>query len=121
MAYKFQFGSAIMSGALTQEGDLNILDDEGAGGALKIGGTQVISALRAVSGSTLDGQIINPGTAMANVDTADIAEGTNLYYTDARARASVSVTDAGGDGSLYPARRWALGRYLVGCRTFVWG
>ena len=100
MAYKFQFGSAIMSGALTQEGDLNILDDEGAGGALKIGGTQVISALRAVSGSTLDGQIINPATAMANVDTADIAEGTRLYYTDARARASVSVTDSGGDGSL---------------------
>ena len=88
MAYKFQFGSAIMSGALTQEGDLNILDDEGAGGALKIGGTQVISALRAVSGSTLDGQIINPATAMVNVDTADIAEGTRLYYTDARARAS---------------------------------
>ena len=99
MAYKFQFGSAIMSGALTQEGDLNILDDEGAGGALKIGGTQVISALRAVSGSTLDGQIINPATAMVNVDTADIAEGTRLYYTDARARASVSITDAGGDGS----------------------
>lgn len=32
--------------------------------------------------------------------TANLTENTNLYYTDARARASVSVTDAGGDGSL---------------------
>ena len=32
--------------------------------------------------------------------TADLTENTNLYYTDARARASNSVTDAGGDGSL---------------------
>jgi hypothetical protein len=33
--------------------------------------------------------------------TDDLSEGSsNLYYTDARARASVSVTDAGGDGSL---------------------
>jgi len=32
--------------------------------------------------------------------TADLTENTNLYYTNARARASVSVTDSGGDGSL---------------------
>jgi hypothetical protein len=32
--------------------------------------------------------------------TADLSENTNLYYTNARARASVSVTDSGGDGSL---------------------
>jgi len=32
--------------------------------------------------------------------TTDLTEGTNLYYTDARARASISVTDTGGDGSL---------------------
>ena len=32
--------------------------------------------------------------------TADLTENTNLYYTDARSRASQSVTDAGGDGSL---------------------
>ena len=39
-------------------------------------------------------------TDFAAKDTADLAEGSNLYYTDARARAAVSVTDAGGDGSL---------------------
>ena len=32
--------------------------------------------------------------------TNDLTENTNLYYTNARARASVSVTDSGGDGSL---------------------
>ena len=32
--------------------------------------------------------------------TAHISEGSNLYYTDARARAAISVTDAGGLGSL---------------------
>jgi len=32
--------------------------------------------------------------------TADLTENTNLYYTDARSRAAVSVTDSGGDGSL---------------------
>jgi hypothetical protein len=37
---------------------------------------------------------------LANNSTSDLSEGTNLYYTDARARAAISVTDSGGDGSL---------------------
>ena len=36
----------------------------------------------------------------AGYTTADLTENTNLYYTDARSRAAVSVTDSGGDGSL---------------------
>ena len=32
--------------------------------------------------------------------SADLAENTNLYFTDARARAAISVTDSGGEGSL---------------------
>ena len=32
--------------------------------------------------------------------TADLSENTNLYFTNTRARAAVSVTDAGGLGSL---------------------
>jgi len=32
--------------------------------------------------------------------TTDLAEGTNLYYLDSRARGAISVTDTGGDGSL---------------------
>lgn len=34
-----------------------------------------------------------------NFDTADLAEGSNLYYLDSRARAAISGTDNGGDGS----------------------
>ena len=41
---------------------------------------------------------------LATKSTSDLSEGTNLYYTTARAdsdaKSSVSVTDAGGDGSL---------------------
>lgn len=37
---------------------------------------------------------------LAGNTTTDLAEGTNLYYLNSRARAAVSVTDAGGDGSL---------------------
>ena len=33
-------------------------------------------------------------------NTGQLPEGSNLYYTDARSRGSISVTDAGGDGSL---------------------
>ena len=32
--------------------------------------------------------------------TADLGENTNLYFTNARARGAISVTDAGGQGSL---------------------
>ena len=48
------------------------------------------------SGNTVD------ISGLANsLDTDDITEGsTNLYYTDARARNSISVTNASGDGSL---------------------
>ena len=39
--------------------------------------------------------------ASTTLDTDDIGEGSsNLYYTDARARGAVSLTDAGGDGSM---------------------
>ena len=42
---------------------------------------------------------IDWGTGAGQVSTADVPEETNLYYTDVRSRASVSATDAGGDGS----------------------
>ena len=36
----------------------------------------------------------------AGNSTTDLTEGTNLYFTNARARSAISVTDSGGDGSL---------------------
>lgn len=40
------------------------------------------------------------GLDFAGNSTSDLTEGSNLYYTDARARLALSVTDNGGDGSL---------------------
>jgi hypothetical protein len=42
------------------------------------------------------GQVSN----ISNHSTTDLSEGSNLYYTDGRARAAISRVDAGGDGSL---------------------
>jgi hypothetical protein len=55
-----------------------------------------------VTNDMLAGSIASTKIAELNAfDSDDLAEGSsNLYFTDARARAAVSVTDAGGDGSL---------------------
>ena len=50
---------------------------------------------------TNDGSTYNNIGSLSASDTDDLAEGTtNLYYTDARSRGAISVTDNGGDGSL---------------------
>jgi len=49
---------------------------------------------------TIVGNVTGTVSSLSNHDTADLAEGTNLYFTAARARGNISVTDAGGDGSL---------------------
>ena len=46
------------------------------------------------------GNVTGTVSSITNHDTSDLSEGTNLYHTTERARASVSVTDSGGDGSL---------------------
>ena len=52
----------------------------------------------------LIGNVTGTVSDISNHSTSDLSEGTNLYYTTARAdsdaKNSVSVTDAGGDGSL---------------------
>ena len=104
MAYKFQLGAARMSGSLVQEGRLDAEGIVSGSGALQGASVAVdgnITAGLTISGSMLDGQIQNPGTALELADTDDVSEGSgNLYHTTARARGAISVTDAGGDGSL---------------------
>ena len=54
-----------------------------------------------ITNAMLAGSIASTKIAeLDNFDTADLAEGSNLYFLDSRARAAVSVTDAGGDGSM---------------------
>jgi hypothetical protein len=48
----------------------------------------------------LTGNVTGTVSTLSNHDTADLAEGTNLYFTAARVRGNISHVDAGGDGSL---------------------
>lgn len=51
------------------------------------------------SSITINGSAYSLGDT-ATIGTDSVSEGsTNLYYTDARSRAAISATDAGGDGS----------------------
>lgn len=43
---------------------------------------------------------VSPTSNAVTITTANITEVTNLYYTDTRSRAAISITDSGGDGSL---------------------
>ena len=46
------------------------------------------------------GNVTGQVSDISNHSTTDLSEGSNLYYTDTRARAAISRVDAGGDGSL---------------------
>ena len=48
----------------------------------------------------LIGEVIGTVSSLSNQTTTNLTEGTNEYFTQTRARGSVSVTDSGGDGSL---------------------
>lgn len=52
-------------------------------------------ALGTTSGSTLNARI-----GLTSFSTSDLSEGSNLYFLNSRARGAISITDAGGDGSL---------------------
>ena len=62
----------------------------------------VSKSITASSGfiGNLTGNVTGAPSSLAGLDTDDLAEGSNLYYTNTRARASLGVTDSGGDGSL---------------------
>ena len=42
--------------------------------------------------ANLEGAVTGTVSSLSNHDTADLAEGSNLYYTDARSRAAISAT-----------------------------
>lgn len=77
--------------------------DDGSGNAtsvVAIAGQNIPNSGLANNSVTINSNSLALGGSLT-LDTDNIGEGSsNLYYTDARSRASVSVTDAGGDGSL---------------------
>jgi hypothetical protein len=69
-------------------------------GALVVGGTNITATYDDAAGTLTIDQDASAGLDLSNNDTDDLSEGsTNQYYLDSRARAAISVTDAGGDGS----------------------
>lgn len=125
MAYKFQLGKAKLSGSIevaqkltVDAGGLQVAGDvaldagvintsELADSLITVAklATDAVETAKikdlAVTNDKLAGSIASSKIAELNAfDTADLAEGTNLYYTDVRARGAVSVTDVSGDGSL---------------------
>jgi len=50
--------------------------------------------------TNLIGNVTGIVSDISNHTTTDLSEGDNLYYTNTRVRNAISVTDAGGDGSV---------------------
>jgi hypothetical protein len=70
--------------------------------ALIVGGTNLTATYDdAANTLTIDAVVGGSGYDLSVNDTDDLAEGTNnKYFSDTLARAAISVTDAGGSGSL---------------------
>lgn len=90
--------------APTGEGNLlqNIgkVTDVGVNGRVLVlgpGRTNAVPNLN--NGRIFLGNVSNQAVA-TTLNTTVVPEGTNLYYTDARSRLAISVTDSGGDGAL---------------------
>ncbi len=58
------------------------------------------SANKTMSIGTAGGDTLNARIGLSGFSTTDLSEGSNEYYTDAKVRGAISITDAGGDGSL---------------------
>ena len=101
MAYKFQLGPAVMSGSLTQEGGLTILDDDGTqrlsvdrdsgkisgSGVMDIAGAATFSSTIAASGSVTAGTSFIIGSADLNETDMEKLDG----ITDGTAAANKAL------------------------------
>jgi len=96
-------GATTLNGAVTVSGSNNVTVNAGdvtlSSGDLIVGGTITSTGAIAANGG-VNGNVTGTVSSISNHDTGDLSEGSNLYHTTARARGAISVTDAGGDGSL---------------------
>ena len=94
-------GTANIDSLVADTADINggTIDGTVIGGtsAAAITGT-TISSTAGFSGNLL-GNVTGTVSSISNHTTNNLTEGTNQYFTTARARSSVSATDNGGDGS----------------------
>ena len=87
--------------ALNSNGTVATFTFENSNGSIVVNkpinlGSQDISTTGNITGS----YIIGNGSGLTGLTTTIVSEGTNLYFTQDRVRSNISVTDAGGDGSL---------------------
>ena len=96
-------GATTLNGAVTVSGSNNVTVNAGdvtlSSGDLIVGGAITSTGAIAANGG-VNGNVTGTVSSISNHDTGDLSEGSNLYHTTARARGAISVTDAGGDGSL---------------------
>lgn len=86
-----QLGASVLTFTTDTVGNNTVdLDDD----------TLTFAGLSGVGVTHVDDTITVAMDDLNSFSTTGLSEGTNLYYTDTRARAAVSVTDSGGDGSL---------------------
>ena len=94
-------GAALSGGGEVDLGASINLDVEVDDSSIEVSGDALQVKALGITNDMLAGSIASSKIAeLNNFDTADLAEGSNLYYTDARSRAAISVTDNGGDGAL---------------------
>lgn len=109
MAYKFQLGKAKLSGSIETAREITSQGGLTVAGAVALDAGQIDNA--ELAGGITNDKLVNKSVmfngvtvalgATGSFGTDAVTEGlTNKYYLDSRARAAVSVTDAGGDGSL---------------------
>ena len=89
------------TGVFSFTNDLGDIESVTAGSGLTGGGTSGNVTLNIGAGTGITVNADDIAVNMAAFDTDDLAEGvTNQYFTNARAQGAITVTDAGGDGSL---------------------
>ena len=96
-------GTAATATALANARNFSITGDVQASAVSFDGTTDIVLSTNIGAGVVGTTELADTSVTNAKlngINTTNVAEGTRLYYTDARARAAHSVTDSGGGGSL---------------------
>jgi len=96
-------GTAANATALANARNFSITGDVQASAVSFDGTTDIVLSTNIGAGVVGTTELADTSVTNAKlngINTTNVAEGTRLYYTDARARAAHSVTDSGGGGSL---------------------
>ena len=96
-------GTAARATALANARNFSITGDVQASAVSFDGTTDIVLSTNIGAGVVGTTELADTSVTNAKlngINTTNVAEGTRLYYTDARARAAHSVTDSGGGGSL---------------------